>query len=165
MKKYVLTSVFIAFLGGVFLLGFVFYALSSTEQRTSSKEVHQEKKESMVQFGDTVIRVDVVSKPEDRNKGLSGREKLEKGKGMLFIFDEPDTYSFWMPDMKFAIDIVWIDERLQVVHIEENVTPESYPKLFTPEEKALYVLEVPSGYSKEKGITLGSQAIFRNIAL
>jgi len=80
---------------------------------------------------------------------------------MLFIFPKSDKQSFWMPDMRFAIDIIWLDEYMKVVHIKESATPESYPEKFTTSVPAKYVLEVPAGFSKEKGIVVGDQAVVR----
>ena len=86
---------------------------------------------------------------------MSNREKLPANAGMLFVFDQPDYHSFWMKDMLFAIDIIWIDENKKIVDITHNAEPESYPKIFQPSSPAQYVLEVNSFWAAEHGIVIG----------
>jgi uncharacterized membrane protein (UPF0127 family) len=68
------------------------------------------------------LSVEVADTPAERGRGLSGREMLPENSGMLFVFDTPGRYGFWMYGMKFPLDIIWIDERLRVVYFVENVT-------------------------------------------
>ena len=70
-----------------------------------------------------IFTVECVVTPTMLARGLSGREKLTKGTGMLFIFDEIKKHSMWMPDMKFALDVIWLDETLSVVHISYGLEP------------------------------------------
>lgn len=56
------------------------------------------------------IKAEVVDNEEARMKGLSGRDNLADDEGMFFVFEKSDIYPFWMKDMKFAIDIIWIME-------------------------------------------------------
>jgi uncharacterized membrane protein (UPF0127 family) len=77
--------------------------------------------------------------------------------GMLFIFPTPDQYAFWMKEMNFPIDILWVSTENKVVYIKENATPESYPELFSPEEDASVVLEVPSGDAKKYNFSIGQE--------
>ncbi len=99
----------------------------------------------------------IVSDTEaSRIAGLSGRATLVKGSAMLFVFDKPDTYGFWMKDMKFPIDIIWLDENKKVVDIEKNASVDSYPEQFFPPEKSLYVIETNAGFSDENNIEVGN---------
>ena len=59
----------------------------------------------------------------NRLKGLSIKNTLNESEGMLFPFDTPGEYSFWMKDMKFPIDIIWIDSNYKIVYIEKNLQP------------------------------------------
>lgn len=78
-----------------------------------------------------------------RQNGLSGRDKLDEGKGMMFVFDNIQEQCIWMKDMKFNIDVVWISDAKTITHIEKNVSPSTYPKSFCYKSK--YVLELPAG--------------------
>lgn len=100
--------------------------------------------EKVIKINDTEILVEIRDTPVERAQGLSGREVLEEGKGMLFIFDEPTVPGFWMKDMNFSIDIVWIDENRQIVGVEKNLAPETYPQNFFPKDPVKYVLEIPA---------------------
>src|SRR3989338_8221873 len=79
---------------------------------------------------------------------------------MLFIFDKPDNYGFWMKDMRFPIDIIWLDQNFKVVHVEKSVATSTYPKVFYPSGPATYVLEVNSGISDSINLQIGDEAKF-----
>lgn len=106
------------------------------------------------------LTAEVVNTKSARALGLSGRTRMADNEGMLFIFDTPGKYGFWMKDMLFALDIVWINNNGVVVSIERNVTPESYPKAFINHVDASYVLEINSGLSEKFGLYLGSKVKF-----
>lgn len=111
--------------------------------------------EKTVVAGDTEIRAEVADDPYTRRIGLSNRESLEEGRGMLFLFEEDAPHSFWMKDMRFAIDMIWMNSNRMVVHIEEEVSPETFPRSFGPRTMSRYVLEVPAGYADKSGIKVG----------
>ena len=106
------------------------------------------------------IKVDLAQTPNAQAQGLSGRSMLKNDGGMLFVFDHSDKYSFWMKDMNFHIDIIWLDQNMKVVYIKKNATPESYPDSFTPNQNAKYVLEVISGFSDKHNLKTGDNAEF-----
>jgi uncharacterized membrane protein (UPF0127 family) len=103
------------------------------------------------------IDVEVVDTKPSRELGLSGRSSLPKDGGMLFGFDRPGVYGFWMKDMKFPLDLIWIDSTGQVVTIERDVKPDTYPAVFKNNVNALYVLEITGGEAEKKGIFLGTK--------
>ncbi len=107
------------------------------------------------------VNVLIADSSEERARGLGGRESLSKDQGMLFVFSEPSQYCFWMKDMNFSIDMVWLDKDKKVTTIASNVTPESYPKSFCPKGEAKYVLEVPAGHAAELHLKEGDQAQFK----
>jgi hypothetical protein len=130
---------------------------------TYTSDVESEELEAgkrMVSLGGVSVVADIVDTPELREAGLSGKKSLEKNQGMLFVFEKSGFYGFWMKDMLFSIDIIWIDEKKKVVHIETNVLPTSYPNVFYPANSAKYVLEIASGFVEENKIRLGDEAIF-----
>lgn len=109
----------------------------------------------------TQIEVSVADTPSGRTKGLSGTQSLRVGTGKLFIFDTPDTYGFWMKDMQYPLDIVWIDSSWKVVDITRNVLPETYPTIFLPPAPVQYVLEVNAGDTVTKSLEIGSSVTFQ----
>jgi uncharacterized membrane protein (UPF0127 family) len=111
--------------------------------------------------GSTTLDVEIATTPAARERGLSGRTTpLLDTRGILFIFDHPDTYTFWMPDMHFAIDIIWIGADGTIVDIKKNATPESYPSAFKPSAPAVYVLEVGTGNAEKWGWKQGTATQF-----
>ena len=117
--------------------------------------------ERTLTVGGAVLQVELAQTTEQRVTGLSYRSTLEEGQGMLFIFDTDGTHGIWMKDMQFAIDIIWLDTAMKVVHIEESVAPDTYPKSFRSPVPARYVLEVPAGYASGR-ITIGDNAVLQD---
>lgn len=108
--------------------------------------------------GGAPVDVVLADTPEERVRGLSGTPNLGAGEGMFFVFENDGFYRIWMKDMRYAIDILWIEEDGTIIHIEENVTPDTYPKQFTSRVPARYVLEVPAGFVEENNIELYEKA-------
>ncbi len=94
--------------------------------------------------------------PEEQTIGLAKFSKLQKNQGMLFLFSKPGNYSFWMKDMKFPIDIIFINGA-KVVEVFENVPVSLNNNLpiYTPTAKADKVLEINAGLVKKYNIKIG----------
>jgi uncharacterized membrane protein (UPF0127 family) len=107
--------------------------------------------------------------PEEVSRGLSGRERLEPGTGMLFVFAPRAASYFWMFDMRFPLDLVWISIECKVVDITPNApapapgTPASQLPLYTPASPAAYTLEINTGEAEHHGIEIGDQVRFANV--
>jgi hypothetical protein len=94
-----------------------------------------------------------------KEKGLSGRTSLPKDRGMLFTFEKADYYSFWMKDMKFPIDIIFLKEST-IVTIHKNVKPSQDAQnlpLFRPEEPANQVIELNANQADTLGLKKGDK--------
>lgn len=111
-------------------------------------------------IGNTKISVELALTNEAKAKGLSGRETLSEDSGMLFVFDYPLIHPFWMKDMNFPIDMIWIDENGIIVYIERNAKPESFPNVFGSNVESKYVLEVVSGFSDKHQLKIGDRVTF-----
>jgi uncharacterized protein len=120
----------------------LYFASNSTVNAPQDIKLH---------IGDTEISVEIVDTEATRELGLSGRNRLDENSGMLFVFPEKAKYGFWMKDMKFSIDIVWIDGN-RVVGIEKSISPSTYPAAFYPPVPVQHVLELPSGFSDRAGL-------------
>ena len=123
------------------------------DEESNSNDFYYEKKEILI--GNKKIIVDIADDDLKREKGLSGRERLNDLEGMLFIFDKEGRYGFWMKDMNFSIDIIWINEKNEIVYIEKDLNPESYPNVYYPDSDSSLVLEVVSGFSEENNLKVG----------
>ena len=119
------------------------------------------RKDSNVKIGSHVVKTEVVQSKQEQQKGLSNRQCIGTQQGMLFVFDKPGHYSFWMKDMRFAIDIIWIGADHKVVGIEKKVEPSTYPDSFiNKDNSALYVLELQAGQVDALGIDLNTLVNF-----
>jgi len=116
--------------------------------------------EKRISIGNTEIVVEIADTDAKRQLGLSGRDSLLRGRGMLFVFDKPGNYGFWMKDMKFPIDIIWIDSDMRIVGVEENVSPNTFPKSFYPLSPVLFVLETPALFSSSHHVEVGGSITF-----
>ena len=105
------------------------------------------------------LTVEIANTESSRELGLSGRSGMKTGEGMLFIFDRQGKYGFWMKDMLFSLDMIWINKDGVVVALERDLTPESYPKTFVNGPDALYVLELNKGEADTHGLFLGSKVM------
>lgn len=118
--------------------------------------------QAKVRIKDAVFAVDVAVTEAQKQKGLGGRDSLPDGHGMLFPYDHIEQYEFWMKDMRFPIDIVWIRGKT-VVDISQNVPPpkaNERPVIVKPSEAVDKVLEIKAGSSKEFGISIGDYVEF-----
>ncbi len=108
-----------------------------------------------LQLKGQAIYVSVADTEETRRQGLSGHPGLAADEGMLFVFPKDGEYAFWMKDMRFSIDILWLSSNGSIVYMAQNVSPDTYPHDFVPAKSARYVLELPAGYAVAHGIVLG----------
>lgn len=121
---------------------------------------------NQVCFEQSCFLVETASTPEQRSLGLMHRKTMDQDKGMLFIFQEAQAYSFWMRNTLIPLDIIWMDYGRRVVHIEKNVPPCEHDPCanYRPLTSALYVLEVNAGLADQNNIQLGDVARF-NLSL
>jgi uncharacterized membrane protein (UPF0127 family) len=118
-----------------------------------------------IKIGDKNYEIFVTETLEDKRQGLSIFEEINENQGMLFEFPEENYHSFWMKDMKFDIDIIFLDKDKKVIQIFENVQKDSYVneknyKSYMPKLKSKYVIEIRSGESKKNRIKPGDAIIF-----
>jgi hypothetical protein len=92
--------------------------------------------------------------------GLGNRASLPADEGMLFIFATPGNYGFWMKDMHFSIDMIWMDSNFVITHIAPDVSPDTYPASFYPNQNSSYVLEANAGYSQNNNLSVGETLNF-----
>ena len=115
---------------------------------------------SRVCFDNDCFAVEIAATNSEREKGLMGRQSLGADQGMIFIYDKPGYYSFWMKNTLIPLDIVWLDKDRRVVFINENTQPcreDDCPAL-TPVIQAQYVFEANAGTAEKIGLQYGDRA-------
>lgn len=121
-----------------------------------------------IKVKDQEIQVEIAQTLEQQQQGLSGRESIESDRGMLFVYNEPANYKFWMKDMKFEIDIIWIDKG-KVVGITDNVpvpspnTPLNKLPSYASPQPVTAVLEVQAGFTATHNIMVGDTVEINNL--
>jgi uncharacterized protein len=105
----------------------------------------------------TLSTFEIVDSPDERARGLSGRRSVPQDYGMLFVFDTPGNYGFWMKDMFVSIDILWLANDGTILAIEDSVSPSTYPKSFHPPKPVKFVLELRAGEARRLGWGIGTQ--------
>lgn len=119
--------------------------------------VSHKKSHAFVTIGTATYEVTLAETELEQGRGLGGRAQLASSEGMLFIFQNPDRYSFWMKDMLFPIDIIWADAEKNIIFMKENALPDDYPNTYVPDKQALYVLEISSGEIARNHFALGEK--------
>lgn len=132
----------------IFLMVGVFFATTSqNESRT-------------LRVNNTEINIEIATTSQEKERGLCCRDFLPENSGMLFMYDRPAQYRFWMKDTRIPLDMYWIDSKKKIIHIEAEVKPESYPKMFGPDAPAQYILETNAGFAQKHNISVGDSVSF-----
>ena len=139
----------------VVLAVFLAVAISKNQSDQCSQDYRSDKVVTIV--NELSLNAEVVDTAESRQKGLSVKNCINDSNAMLFVFESSDLHGFWMKDMKFSIDIIWLDSGKRVVDIRRGVSPDSYPEVFYPSGVALYVLETSPGFLESADVSIGSQ--------
>jgi uncharacterized membrane protein (UPF0127 family) len=130
------------------LIIFLYLGNNNFFQKNSSKAVIDGKE----------FKLEVVSNNKERERGLGGRESLCENCGMLFDFKNPGKYSFWMKDMKFTLDIIWISGN-EIVYIAKDVSP-NYQETIISQTSADKVLELNGGTCEKFNFKIGDKIEF-----
>lgn len=149
------------FLAIVFLLSIFFVVGYHFDFKKPNEVGVLDYKYSMV-INNKQINIDIATTTEKKMRGLSGQDNILSNQGLLFVFENSDKYGFWMKEMKFPIDIIWIDEKNKVVTINKSVLPDSFPKVYYPNKKVKYVLETEAGFADINNIKVGDFVILPN---
>jgi uncharacterized membrane protein (UPF0127 family) len=101
--------------------------------------------------------VELAQTTEQLKSGLSNRKFLGENHGMLFVFENAGKHSFWMKDMNFPVDIIWIDSDNKVIDITKDAQPCGLDEceIYRAPSAVKYVLELPAGFSQKHSIETG----------
>ena len=120
----------------------------------------------LVHIGNTVYAVDLAITAAEQTKGLSGRPSLDVDQGMLFVFDEDAPRTFWMLNMRFSLDMIWIKSNCTVARITTDVpnlpldTPRDQLPRYPSTSPIRFVLEINAGQAQAHNIVLGTSIAF-----
>ena len=116
--------------------------------------------QAQVRIKDQLIHVALSQTPEEITQGLSGTESMEENQGMLFVMPRGETPSFWMKNMRYSLDFVWIyDDR--IIDISKDIPPPESPdsplQTYSPSMPITHVLELNGGWIERHGIEIGDR--------
>ena len=117
-----------------------------------------------ITVNDVKLVADIAATSDQRSKGLSVKDTLNENEGMLFVFSKEGEHSFWMKNMKFPIDIIWLDDDQEVVHVEHSLEPcisDSFCPTHKPDRNSLYVLETVAGFAQKYNVTDNTYVDFK----
>ena len=115
-----------------------------------------------IKINNNVLQVEIAKSLLSQKKGLSDRDSLAQDRGMLFIYDDNRIRNFWMKDMRFALDVLWISDN-KVVGLTENIPfslENDQIRRFVSPVEADMVLEVNAGYIAKNGLKMGDSIDF-----
>jgi uncharacterized membrane protein (UPF0127 family) len=107
--------------------------------------------------------IEVAATDRERQLGYMFREHVGPREGMLFVFDLDGHYGFWMKNCRVALDMLWLDEDWQVVHVAQDVPPcpeDGDCPLVEPLRAGRYVLEFAAGTARDQGLGVGDTIVF-----
>jgi hypothetical protein len=115
-----------------------------------------------VKINDLRLKIQIADNLKKKFLGLSGQKKMPEQEGMLFVFNQPGSHSFWMRGMKFPLDIIWINKDLEIIEIKKDIQPDSFPQIYKSIDPAKYVLEINAGLSDQYNIKEGDRCFLEN---
>lgn len=118
------------------------------------KYQNQKTKSSQITINNKTINVEIADSDAKLEKGLSFHKPLSDDEGMFFVFENPGSYGFWMKDMTFDLDFIWIYNG-HVVDLTENVSHNNQERIYQPKLPVTEVLEINAGFVKRNGIKVG----------
>lgn len=146
----------IKFLTGSIVVLIFFTVIVFLVSKTTTPASYLESLETQeVVINDETFVMFIADNPVTQARGLSFIAELPEMTGMLFVFSEKYIPKFWMKDMRFGLDMIWLDEVGTVVDIHQNIMPDTYPETFSPIEPAQAVIEVTAGTVDTLGIGVG----------
>ena len=113
----------------------------------------------------TVVALEVARNEPERSRGLMYRTSMPERAGMIFLFDRPGIYPFWMKNTLIPLDMFWTDTAGKVVWIAESVPPcqaDPCPE-YPPKAVASYVIETNAGFAKRHGVKVGDVVTLRKL--
>ncbi|MFH1441384.1 MAG: DUF192 domain-containing protein [Candidatus Omnitrophota bacterium] len=136
-------------------------AIKSQDDKKANFQQSLEGNGQKVCINKVCIGVELADTPEKRQLGLMFRKRLDVNKGMLFIFEQEGAYSFWMKNMNFSLDLIWIGQDDKVVDVRCNILPcNDLCESIIVEKPAKYVLEVNAGFVRKNSIKQGDKIKF-----
>jgi uncharacterized protein len=146
------------------LLGMTLAASACSHTSKEAPTVREPEVILQTRAGDQHVKVEIARSDPERQRGLMYRQKLEPGRGMIFLFPAPEPLKFWMKNTYIPLDMIFISNERKVLYVEENAEPLTTQSR-GPDEDSQFVLEVPGGWARAHGVERGVAVKFVDIDL
>lgn len=107
-------------------------------------------------IGGRTVRLEVADSPATRGRGLGGRASLPADTGMIFLYPDSETRSFWMDGCLMGLDIAFLDAKERIFQIASLAPPPETPGRIedvTSTAGARTVVEMELGWFEAAGIS------------
>jgi uncharacterized membrane protein (UPF0127 family) len=116
--------------------------------------------QAVLRINNSTYYLRISKSTKELTRGLSGVSSMPDNQGMLFVFPNPEKTCFWMKEMNFNLDIIWLNNLKKVDYFQKNLSPLTYPKLYCTPLNSRYVLEMNSGFVNKQHIHIGDKLNF-----
>ncbi|GEM_PF-433411 len=148
----------------ILVLGGILYMVSNNITNKGKQTNHPRVtvvQQEMIQID--FEKLELATKSEERQRGFMFRDEICDRCGMLFVFPEESELTFWMPNVYFPLDLIFMDQSGIIVKIHENTTPNNDQKKYFSEKPAQYALETKSGFVKSFGLKEGQKVDIQHL--
>jgi uncharacterized protein len=145
------------------LLAMSIAAASGCSHSTEARKHGEPEVILLTRAGELHVKVEIARNDPERQRGLMFRQKLEPGRGMIFLFEHPEKLKFWMKNTYIPLDMIFIGADKRVVGIEENAEPLTLTSRGPDDADSQFVLEVPGGWARTHGVERGVSVRFVDI--
>lgn len=113
-----------------------------------------------IRLGNSVFKAWIALNEDDRLAGLSKEGHINDSQALIMAFPEDDVHGVWMKGMTYPIDVVWLDSDKRVVYAIKNIPFEDQEKIYSPNVKSRYIVELKAGMVERQSIRKDTTAIF-----
>ena len=135
------------------------------KQTTDEEVIRKEDDQREITFinsnnNEVKITAEIANTPSERARGLMDRTFLEYDRGMLFVFDDDISRSFWMKNTYISLDIIFVDKNKRIIKIHRNTKPLDTTILYPSDSPAMYAIEVNGGWTELNNVNEGNKIYF-----
>jgi uncharacterized membrane protein (UPF0127 family) len=113
-------------------------------------------KTTTVTINDTKITAWIADTENARETGLMGMQNINENEGMLFVYERPGAYAFWMKNTLMPLDIIFVSSDMKIISIQNMEPCTMEPcKIYPPPSNIMYAIEVKGGFAERHNVTVG----------
>lgn len=123
----------------------------------------KKQKQYSISINNEELKIEVLIDQKQKNQGLAGRKNVKRNEGALIVNEREGYFGDVIRNMKFPVDLIWIDSNHKIIDIKTDIKPTWRPRKYVPQKRSRYFLEVPSGFIREFKIKERDEVNFSRI--